>query len=145
MSAGDFREDPVEHLSGPRSHGKASGLPFPIEGFAENRATVNGNPAPGFYDQKTRSNTQVKQVMTGEIATCPPNTNLAVVAALMWDNDCGFVPSSMPSGRSTCEVDDRREFRGFADVPQVGEQAIRDIKSGVGNADQSRLRRLQTP
>ena len=35
---------------------------------------------------------QVKQVMTSDIATCRPDTNLAVVAKLMWDKDCGFVP-----------------------------------------------------
>jgi CBS domain-containing protein len=35
---------------------------------------------------------QVKQIMTREIATCRPDTNLAIVAKLMWDRDCGFVP-----------------------------------------------------
>lgn len=35
---------------------------------------------------------QVKQVMTTDMSTCRPETNLAVVAKLMWDRDCGFVP-----------------------------------------------------
>jgi CBS domain-containing protein len=35
---------------------------------------------------------QVKQIMTSDIATCRPDANLAAVAKLMWDRDCGFVP-----------------------------------------------------
>lgn len=35
---------------------------------------------------------QIKQVMTSDVATCQPDANLAVVAKLMWDRDCGFVP-----------------------------------------------------
>ena len=34
---------------------------------------------------------QVKQIMTTNVATCQLNTNLAVVAKLMWDRDCSFV------------------------------------------------------
>jgi len=35
-------------------------------------------------------------------------------------------------------LDDRGEFRGVAEVPQVSEQAIRDIKCGACNPDQPR-------
>jgi len=35
---------------------------------------------------------QIKQMMTSNVATCQPETNLAVIAKLMWDRDCGFVP-----------------------------------------------------
>lgn len=34
----------------------------------------------------------IKQIMTGKVATCRPESDLASVAKLMWDNDCGFVP-----------------------------------------------------
>ena len=34
----------------------------------------------------------IRQIMTTNVATCQPETNLAVVAKLMWDRDCGFVP-----------------------------------------------------
>jgi CBS domain-containing protein len=39
-----------------------------------------------------RTTMQIKQVMTKNVATCQPDTNLAVVAQLMWDRDCGLVP-----------------------------------------------------
>jgi CBS domain-containing protein len=49
----------------------------------------------------------VKQVMTGEIATCRPDTNLAVVAKLMWDKDCGFVPVVDAAGKVVGVITDR--------------------------------------
>jgi CBS domain-containing protein len=50
---------------------------------------------------------QVKQVMTTEIATCRPDTNLAVVATLMWDRDCGFVPVIDAAGKAVGVITDR--------------------------------------
>ena len=34
----------------------------------------------------------VKEVMTTDVQTCRPETNLAEVARTMWDADCGVVP-----------------------------------------------------
>jgi CBS domain-containing protein len=34
----------------------------------------------------------VGDVMTEQVATCLPETNLAAVAALFWENDCGAIP-----------------------------------------------------
>lgn len=50
---------------------------------------------------------QVKQIMTREVATCSPDTNLAVVAKLMWDRDCGFVPVVDPDGNVAGVITDR--------------------------------------
>ena len=50
---------------------------------------------------------QVKQVMTTDIATCRPDTNLAVVAKLMWDKDCGFVPVVDAAGKVAGVITDR--------------------------------------
>ncbi len=50
---------------------------------------------------------QVKQIMTSEIATCRPDTDLAVVAKLMWDRDCGFVPIVDAAGKVVGVVTDR--------------------------------------
>ena len=50
---------------------------------------------------------EVKQIMTSEIATCRPDTNLAVVAKLMWDRDCGFVPVVDASGKVAGVITDR--------------------------------------
>ena len=35
---------------------------------------------------------KVQTLMTTDVGTCRPDTNLAVVAHLMWDKDCGFIP-----------------------------------------------------
>ena len=50
---------------------------------------------------------QIKQVMTTNVATCQPDTNLAVVAKLMWDRDCGFVPVIDLAGRVAGVITDR--------------------------------------
>jgi CBS domain-containing protein len=50
---------------------------------------------------------QVKQVMTTDIAACQPDTNLAVVAKLMWDKDCGFVPVIDAAGKVAGVITDR--------------------------------------
>ena len=50
---------------------------------------------------------QIKQVMTTNIATCQPETNLAVVAKLMWDRDCGFVPVVDAAGKVAGVITDR--------------------------------------
>lgn len=46
---------------------------------------------------------QVQQIMTRTVKTCMPETNLADVAWLMWENDCGSIPV----------VDDQRRLRGM--------------------------------
>ena len=50
---------------------------------------------------------RVKQIMTSEIATCRPDTNLADVAKLMWDRDCGFVPVVDAAGKVAGVITDR--------------------------------------
>ena len=50
---------------------------------------------------------QIKQVMATNIATCQPETNLAVVAKLMWDRDCGFVPVVNAAGKVAGVITDR--------------------------------------
>jgi len=50
---------------------------------------------------------QVKQVMTTEIATCRPDTNLAVAAKLMWEKDCGFMPVVDAEGKVAGVITDR--------------------------------------
>lgn len=50
---------------------------------------------------------QVTQIMTTNVATCPPDTNLAVVSKLMWDRDCGFVPVIDAAGKVAGVITDR--------------------------------------
>jgi len=49
----------------------------------------------------------VKDTMSTPAATCRPDTDLAAVAKLMWDHDCGFVPVIGASGTVIGVVTDR--------------------------------------
>jgi CBS domain-containing protein len=35
---------------------------------------------------------KVKELMSADVQSCTPDTDLATVARMMWDNDCGIVP-----------------------------------------------------
>jgi len=50
---------------------------------------------------------QIKNLMTTDVATCRPETNLAIVAKLMWDKDCGFVPVVDAAGKVAGVITDR--------------------------------------
>lgn len=50
---------------------------------------------------------QVKRIMTADVSACRPDTNLAVVAKLMWDRDCGFVPVVDAAGKVAGVITDR--------------------------------------
>jgi len=45
---------------------------------------------------------KVKELMTADVRTCTPETDLATVATMMWDGDCGIIPV----------VDDQRHVVG---------------------------------
>ncbi len=49
----------------------------------------------------------VKQLMTAAAATSREDANLAVVAKLMWDHDCGFVPVVDAAGKVVGVITDR--------------------------------------
>ena len=50
---------------------------------------------------------KVAQVMTPAPLACAPDTNLAEIAALMWDANCGIVPVVDAGGRVVGVVTDR--------------------------------------
>lgn len=50
---------------------------------------------------------QINKIMTTGVATCQPDTDLAAVAKLMWDHDCGIVPVVDAAGRVAGVVTDR--------------------------------------
>jgi CBS domain-containing protein len=50
---------------------------------------------------------QVNQIMTTDVATARPETNLAAIAKLMWDRDCGFVPVVDAAGKVVGVITDR--------------------------------------
>ena len=35
---------------------------------------------------------KIRDIMSGDVRSCSPDDNLALVATMMWDHDCGIVP-----------------------------------------------------
>ncbi len=50
---------------------------------------------------------KARDIMSTPAYTCGPDTDLATVAKIMWDHDCGFVPVVDASGIVTGVVTDR--------------------------------------
>ena len=50
---------------------------------------------------------KVKDVMTHDVKTCTPDTNLAATAMIMWENDCGIVPVVHSDGKVIGMITDR--------------------------------------
>ena len=56
---------------------------------------------------------KIKDVMTSDVRTCSPDSNLASAAALMLDGDCGILPVVV-NGRLVGVVTDRDMFIALA-------------------------------
>ena len=50
---------------------------------------------------------KVRALMTSDVETCRPDTDLAAVARAMWDRDCGFIPVIDAAGALRGVVTDR--------------------------------------
>jgi CBS domain-containing protein len=50
---------------------------------------------------------KVKDIMSAPVQTCRPDTDLATVAGLMWDHDCGVIPVIGSSGAVLGLITDR--------------------------------------
>lgn len=100
---------------------------------------------------------QVREVMTGNVKSCRPVTNLAEAAKIMWDNDCGVLPAVNDEGKIIGTITDRdiaiavgTKNRLASDIT-VGEiiphqvfttTPDEDIKSALNIMRDARVRRL---
>ena len=50
---------------------------------------------------------KVRDLMTSDVEACRPDTDLAAVAKMMWDRDCGFIPVIDNAGALCGVVTDR--------------------------------------
>jgi CBS domain-containing protein len=66
---------------------------------------------------------KVRDVMTTKIDTCRPGTNLAEVARLMWERDCGIIPVVDAEGKVLGTITDR----DIAIAVGTREQLAKDI------------------
>ena len=64
---------------------------------------------------------KIKDIMTTEVRTCSPDTNLAAAAALMLDGDCGILPV-VDQGRLVGIVTDRDMYIALATRNRLASQ-----------------------
>jgi CBS domain-containing protein len=50
---------------------------------------------------------KVQEVMTQDVKSCRPETNLAEAATILWDNDCGLLPVVDEAGKVVGVISDR--------------------------------------
>ena len=50
---------------------------------------------------------KIRDVMTSDVETCRPDTDLAATVRMMWDRDCGFIPVVDAAGALRGVVTDR--------------------------------------
>ena len=50
---------------------------------------------------------QVREIMTGDVKSCRPETDVATVATMMWEQDCGCVPVVEDDGKVIGMITDR--------------------------------------
>jgi CBS domain-containing protein len=74
---------------------------------------------------------KVKDIMINDIATCKPDSNLAVVAKLMWDRDCGVVPVTDDEGKPVGMITDRDiSIAGATQNRLLSEIPVSAVKDG---------------
>lgn len=100
---------------------------------------------------------KVEDLMTSNVKACGPESSLAEVAELLWENDCGVLPVIDQTGRVEGAITDRdiaiavcTKDRLASDI-KVGEVMTRevltvtrdeDIKSALKKMGEARVRRL---
>jgi CBS domain-containing protein len=75
---------------------------------------------------------KVRDVMSPEVETCAPETDLAAAAMIMWRNDCGFVPITDDGRRAIGAITDRDICMALATRHCRAEEiSARDLMSGA--------------
>lgn len=73
---------------------------------------------------------KVQEIMTRDVATCGPETDLATAARLMWDYDCGIIPIIDEVGTVLSVVTDRDICIGVATKGRTASHiAVREVAS----------------
>ena len=73
---------------------------------------------------------KVRDLMTSDVEACRPDTDLAAVARMMWDRDCGFIPVVDAAGVLCGVVTDRDICMGVATKGRTASHiAAREVMS----------------
>ena len=74
---------------------------------------------------------KVRDVMTSDVRTCRPETNLADAVRHMWDGDCGALPVVNDEGRVTGMITDRDICIAVATRGRSADRiAVREVTQG---------------
>lgn len=99
---------------------------------------------------------KVKEIMTTDVRTCAPGTNLAAAAELMLDGDCGFLPV-MRDGKLVGVITDRDMYIALATRNKLASQVVvgdvarphvftcgpdDDVQTALATMKEHRVRRL---
>ena len=75
---------------------------------------------------------KVREMMTSDVTTCRPETNLAEVVKRMWEQDCGVLPVVTPNGRVSGMITDRDICVALATRGQTADRiAVHDVIAGT--------------
>ena len=75
---------------------------------------------------------KVKELMTSDVKSCGPDTNLAAAAKIMWEDDCGAVPVTDERGHVIGVITDRDIcIAGATRARAEGEISVQDVISKV--------------
>jgi CBS domain-containing protein len=74
---------------------------------------------------------KVREIMTKDVKTCRPETNLAEAVKLMWERDCGALPVVKPDGKVSGMITDRDICVAIATRGQTaGRVTVSDVAGG---------------
>jgi CBS domain-containing protein len=74
---------------------------------------------------------KVREIMTTDVKTCRPETNLAEAVKLMWERDCGALPVVKSDGKVSGMITDRDICVAIATRGQTAERiAVSDVTRG---------------
>jgi len=75
---------------------------------------------------------KVQNVMTTNVATCSPDTNLAAAACLLWEHDCGPLPVINHEGKVVGMVTDRDICMAVATKNRLASEIpVREVMTGA--------------
>ncbi|MBI2834233.1 MAG: CBS domain-containing protein [Acidobacteria bacterium] len=74
---------------------------------------------------------KVRDIMTTDVSSCQPETNIADVAQTMWDRDCGTVPVVTREGRVIGMITDRDICIAVATKARTADRiSVREVSAG---------------
>ena len=75
---------------------------------------------------------KVREMMTKDVTTCRPETDLAEVVKRMWEQDCGVLPVVQPDGRVSGMITDRDICVALATRGRTADRiAVHDVIGGT--------------